>query len=144
MSSITSSLLSTQDAKMFSQSEGLINKPNKTNDPKKAWEAAQDFEVMFISHIIQDLFQESGKDGLFGGGDGEVMFRTFFAEAIAKSCSPGFGVAEMVVKNLLEEGAENPSLPSTSLQHGISTYQKATQEKGSLFTPGTEIHNVAA
>lgn len=76
-------------------------------DPEKAWKAAEEFETTFASHLLQQLF--SGNDtGLFGGGQTEVLFRSFWTQAIAKSMTGTFGVADSVYPILLkQQGADH-------------------------------------
>lgn len=69
-------------------------------DPKKAWEAAKNFENMFVSHFIQQMFA-ANKEGLFGGGQCETMFRSIWAEKIAATSDMRLGIAESVVPTLL-------------------------------------------
>lgn len=89
----------TQFSSLINSHTGL--RPKSEVEPGKAWEAAQKFEAAFTSHIIQQMF--SGNDtGLFGGGQTEVMFRSFWAEKIAESMPGVFGIAESVYPILLK------------------------------------------
>lgn len=81
---------------------GATLKPKSMVDPEKAWKTAQDFEVTFTSHLVQQLFSEN-KTGLFGGGQTELMFRSFWAEKVAESMPGTFGIAESVLPFLLKD-----------------------------------------
>jgi Rod binding domain-containing protein len=81
-----------------------VKKPKSFVDPEKAWKAAQEFETTFTSHLIQQLFAEN-KTGMFGGGQTEVMFRSFWSEKIAESMPGMFGVAESVFPVLMKDQA---------------------------------------
>lgn len=80
------------------------SKPGSYIDPKKAWDAATKFEGMYVSQFIQQMFQ-SNKEGLFGGGRTEVLFRSVFAENIAASASFNLGIAESIYPTLLKNQA---------------------------------------
>lgn len=82
--------------------EALPRKAKSMVDPEKAWKAAQEFEKTFTSHLVQQLFADN-KSGLFGGGQTEVMFRSFWAEKIADSMPGTFGIAESVLPFLLKD-----------------------------------------
>lgn len=86
-----------------------LSKPKSTMDPDKAWKVAQDFETSFTSHLIQQLFSDN-KTGLFGGGQTEVMFRSFWSEKIAESMPGMFGVADSVLPVLLKDQKNGSSL----------------------------------
>ena len=88
-----------------------IQSPKSTVAPDKALKAAQDFEIAFASHLIQQIF--SGNDtGLFGGGKTEVMFRSLWAEKIAESMVGTFGVAESVYPVLMKNAqVEKKDIP---------------------------------
>jgi len=66
--------------------------------------AAKDFEAVFITQMIQQLFAEVEVDPIFGGGNGEDVFKTFLFDEYGKilSKSGGIGVAEDVKRELLK------------------------------------------
>lgn len=76
-------------------------KPNAYTDPQKAWEGAKKFESMYVSHFIQQMFQ-GNKNGLFGGGQVEVLYRSVLAENIANSVPFNLGIAEKIYPTLLK------------------------------------------
>jgi len=65
--------------------------------------AAKDFEAVFITQMIQQLFSEVEVDPLFGGGKGEEVFKTFLFDEYGKTLSQagGIGIAENVKRELL-------------------------------------------
>lgn len=66
---------------------------------------AQDFETQFLGVMLQQMFQGVGDDqGLFGGGPGEQMFKSFLTDAMAKqmSRSGGIGIADAVGREMLK------------------------------------------
>lgn len=71
----------------------------RAQGPDKAWDAAKKFEQTFVSSVLQQLLKNN-EEGLFGGGETEVMFRSLLTEKIAESMS--FGIAESVYPSLLK------------------------------------------
>lgn len=70
-------------------------------DPDKAWKVSQEFELTFVSHMLQEVFT-GNEDGLFGGGKTEVLFRSLFIQEVAKSMEGQFGIAESVYPILMK------------------------------------------
>jgi flagellar protein FlgJ len=67
--------------------------------------AAQKFEASFLSLMMQQMMQGvGGADATFGGGQGEDMFKSFMADAIAKQVSQkgGIGMADTVSREMLK------------------------------------------
>lgn len=65
---------------------------------------AQDFEASFLSVMVGQMFSEVNVSEPFGGGQGERMFKSFFAEAVAKQVvkAGGVGVSDTVAKEMLK------------------------------------------
>jgi len=70
------------------------------NDPRKI---GDEFESMVVSELIKPMFEGLNGDGLFGGGEGEDAFKSFYIDAIAGQVtrSGGLGVSAQVQKQLL-------------------------------------------
>ena len=83
--------------------------------PEKIREAAVQFEAVFATQMLQPMFEEISTDGLFGGGQGENVFRSLlvqeFGEIIAER--GGFGIADSVARELLkaQEAQSAPGAP---------------------------------
>jgi peptidoglycan hydrolase FlgJ len=64
---------------------------------------AQQFERMFVAEMLQPMFSGIETDGVFGGGQGEEVFRPMlldqYADAVAKG--GGVGIADAVLKEIL-------------------------------------------
>lgn len=71
------------------------------SDKTKA--VAQDFEAFFVSRMIESMFAGIETDGLFGGGQGEKVFRSVMIQEYGKEVvrRGGFGIADSVQKHLL-------------------------------------------
>ena len=77
--------------------------PRRTDDAEAARTAAEEFEAVFISQMLEHMFAGIRTDGPFGGGRGEEMFRslmiTEYGRMIARS--GGVGVADQVMAEIL-------------------------------------------
>ena len=73
-------------------------------DAAKAKAAAQDFEAFFVTHAFEDMFADVSTDPMFGGGEGETIFRSFLLQEYGKQVAKagGIGISDMVQKQLLE------------------------------------------
>ena len=78
--------------------------PHATNDTATARKAAQEFEGVFISQFLGEMFEGISTDGPFGGGPGEAMFRSLMIDQYGKEIAAqgGFGLANSVTKELLK------------------------------------------
>jgi hypothetical protein len=65
--------------------------------------AAQDFEAFFVTHSFADMMGDMEPDALFGGGEGESVFRSFLLDEYGKMVAKtqGIGVADTVQRELL-------------------------------------------
>lgn len=74
-----------------------------TGDAIKARKAAEDFEAFFLSQTFEQMFQGVAPDAMFGGGEGERVFRSLmfqeYGRQVAKS--GGVGIADMVQREIL-------------------------------------------
>ncbi|WND01911.1 rod-binding protein [Temperatibacter marinus] len=59
---------------------------------KKIRKVAESFEAMFISQLLQPMFQDIPVDETMGGGSGEQMFRGMMVEQMGKSMASGGGI----------------------------------------------------
>lgn len=73
-------------------------------DLAKAKAAAEDFEAFFVTHAFEDMFAGISTDPMFGGGEGEEVFRSFLLQEYGKTVAKagGVGIADMVQKQLLQ------------------------------------------
>lgn len=85
----------------YSNSRSVMSKKTDDMNPAKAWDAAKQVENLFASQFIQQMLA-SNKEGMFGGGRMEVMFRSFFAANIAESADFNLGIADTIYPTLLE------------------------------------------
>jgi Rod binding domain-containing protein len=63
----------------------------------------QEFEALFLSEMLGPVFESSDTDGLFGGGEGEKIFRSMMVQEYGKAIaqSGGVGIADAVQREIL-------------------------------------------
>jgi flagellar protein FlgJ len=66
--------------------------------------AAEDFEAMFLTQMMQPMFEGVSTDGIMGGGQAEEVYRSFMLDEYGKlmARAGGIGVADHVRKELLK------------------------------------------
>lgn len=79
---------------------------------------AQEFEGVFVSQMLGQMFSGVSTDGPFGGGQGEQMFRSLMLDEYGKQISKqgGIGLADSVTRELLkrQEMAAPATAPTTA------------------------------
>jgi peptidoglycan hydrolase FlgJ len=80
-----------------------ITPPKPTANVAAAKRAAQEFEGVFISQMLGQMYEGIPTDGPFGGGPGEAMFRSLMIDEYGKQMAAqgGFGLAAAVTRQLL-------------------------------------------
>ncbi|MEO0036386.1 MAG: hypothetical protein RLZZ501_2409 [Pseudomonadota bacterium] len=74
----------------------------------KLTRTAKAFEAQFLSQLYQFMYEGVQTDGMFGGGEGEKMFRSMLFDEYAKMTverpgGSGLGIAEAVRSMLLKQ-----------------------------------------
>ena len=86
--------------------------------------AAQDFEGMFMSQMLQPMFDTVGVDPLFGGGHGEEMMRSFLVQEYGKvmANNTNFGITAAVRDELVraQQGQQKTRAATASLNYGAT------------------------
>jgi Rod binding domain-containing protein len=78
--------------------------PRTTNGgAEQARKTGAEFEQMFIAQMLQPIFDALPSDGMFGGGAGERMFRSFQVDEYAKAITRtgGIGIADAVARHII-------------------------------------------
>jgi peptidoglycan hydrolase FlgJ len=75
----------------------------KASNEAEAQRIGRDFEQMFLSQMLQPMFETVG-EGPFGGGYGEKMFKSMQVDEYAKALSRTgrFGIADAVAREMLQ------------------------------------------
>ena len=78
--------------------------PGKMTDPVAAKKAAEQFEGVFITQFLGEMFSGISSDGPTGGGQGEEMFRSLMIDEYGKQivANGGFGLASAIQRELLK------------------------------------------
>jgi flagellar protein FlgJ len=81
-----------------------VRPPMPTANVAAAKKASQQFESVFISQFLGQMFESIPTDGPFGGGQGEEMFRSLMVDEFGKEIEKqgGFGLAAPVTRHLLQ------------------------------------------
>lgn len=91
--------------KMPSRSAGAMDK------------TAKDFESMFMSQMLQPMFDGMDVDPLFGGGQGEKVMRSFLVQEYGKIAAKGshFGIADAVKSEMIRlQSAQSGQVPKAN------------------------------
>lgn len=75
--------------------------------------AAEELEGVFLSELLQPVFEAFDTDGLGGGGAGERTFRPMLVQEYAKSmvAAGGIGLADALLADLVRMQAGQPLEP---------------------------------
>ncbi|MEE8549613.1 MAG: rod-binding protein [Alphaproteobacteria bacterium] len=70
----------------------------------EARKAAEDFEAFFLAQFIDRMFADLPTDGMFGGGQGEKVFRSLLSQEYGKvmARTGGVGIADSVYREILK------------------------------------------
>lgn len=87
-----------------------IKTPDAGNSIASARKAAEDFESVFLTSMLESMFEGVKTDGPFGGGSSEKTYRSLLINEYAKQISQngGLGIADQITRDLiaLQEGAQ--------------------------------------
>ena len=74
-----------------------------TADPTAAHKAGEDFEAFFLSQVFENMYAGVGTDALFGGGNGETVYRSLLLQQYSKVAAKagGVGIADAVQREIL-------------------------------------------
>lgn len=72
-------------------------------DPRVT-KAAKEFEAVFVSEMMSHMFEGIQSDQVFGGGNGENMFRSMMINEYGKKIAsgPGIGISDEVQKMMIQ------------------------------------------
>ncbi len=81
-----------------------VSRPNPTNDPVAAKKVAQQFEGVLITQFLNQMFDGISTDGMFGGGQGEAMFRSLMVDEYGKqiAANGGIGLSDAIQREMLK------------------------------------------
>ncbi len=104
----SSSSIASQAAEISTQaSSGSKVNTSKTNNVAQAQKVGKDFESMFVTQMLNYMFEGlDTENGVFGGGQAEAMFRPMLIEQYGKAIAnhgSGLGIADQVSRVLLSQ-----------------------------------------
>jgi Rod binding domain-containing protein len=70
----------------------LLQQDAKTGVPDNIKQAAQQFEAVFLGEMFSHMFDGVKVDPMFGGGQGEKMFRSMLVQEYGKEMAKGQGI----------------------------------------------------
>jgi Rod binding domain-containing protein len=84
--------------------QASIRSPAATANAVRAQAAAKEFEGVFISQMLGQMFSGVQTDETFGGGQGETMFRSLMIDQYGKQIASqgGLGLASTITAQLLK------------------------------------------
>jgi len=68
-----------------------------------AKKAGEDFEAFFLSQAFENMFSGVGADPLFGGGNGESVYRSLLVQEYSKVAAKSgtTGIADQVTREII-------------------------------------------
>lgn len=80
--------------------------PKSQRDPQQARKTAEDFEAVFLTTMISQMFKGLKTDGMFQGGFGEKVWREHMIAEWGKqiAASGGVGIADSVYDEIMKAG----------------------------------------
>lgn len=124
-----------QQAQGSSSSSVMTSLNRKGMSKEQAKKAAQDFESFFLSQTLKPMFDTVKTDEMFGGGEGEDMWKSLLVDEYAKQLAKkgGLGIAEQVMKVMLRDQESGPDASSAPTAAG----QAAGYQAASRLLPGS-------
>lgn len=90
------------DARHLDAARAAVRRPSAAT-PEQAQQLGRQFEQMFLTQMLAPMFEGLDTKGVFGGGSGEQMFRSFQIDAYAQAITRrgGVGIADRVAREIL-------------------------------------------
>ena len=87
-----------------------IKQPDAGKTQASARQAAEEFEAVFLTSMLESMFEGVKTDPPFGGGSSEKTYRSLLVNEYAKEISRngGLGIADQITRDLiaLQEDAQ--------------------------------------
>jgi peptidoglycan hydrolase FlgJ len=90
---------------MATANSAPVQTPQATKNAEAAEKAGTQYEGVFVSEFLGQMFEGISTDGPFGGGEGEEMFRGLMIDEYGKQIESqgGFGLSSAITRQLLHE-----------------------------------------
>ena len=81
-----------------------VARPQAGADPAATKKVAQQFEGVLVTQFLNQMFEGVSTDGMFGGGQGEAMFRSLMVDEYGKkiAASGGLGLSDAIQREMLK------------------------------------------
>ena len=95
--------LDISNAMTMARPQASVAAPKAGHDAATTKKVATQFEGVLISQMLNDMFDGVKTDGMFGGGEGEEMFRSLMVDEYGKQIAAqgGIGLASAVTSELM-------------------------------------------
>lgn len=109
---------------------GAIADNLSKGDKAKAHKAAEQFEAVFLSQMLNTMSEGIKTDGPFGGGQEEKMYRGMLNDQYASAISKrgGVGIADQVYKEILKLQETQAEAKKEDQALGLAPAQTAAQK----------------
>ncbi len=79
-------------------------------DETRARRTAEEFEALFLTHMLAPMFENLESDSLFGGGPGAGIYRSMMVREYGKAMARagGLGIADAVQREILKLQERRP------------------------------------
>jgi Rod binding domain-containing protein len=90
-------------ARAAAASQKTIPQPRPEQDTRSLRAAAQELEAVFLSQMMETMFEGIRTDGPFGGGHGEAVYRSLLIQEYGKVIAKrgGIGLADAVTRQMI-------------------------------------------
>jgi len=104
MNAATQSSVATQAYSNFQATRNVSPELRQAHNRIEARKIAEDFEAVFLSQMLQPMFENLGAEEPFGGGSAEDMWRSMQVEEYGKAITKagGIGVADAVYREIIK------------------------------------------
>jgi flagellar protein FlgJ len=104
--------------------------PLKPAELARLRRAAQEFEAVFVEHMLKTMRQSSPKAGLFPSGAGQKLYQDLADQELARAVSRGggLGLGDVLIRGLTRAEQKKPSssLPARPIGQG----EASSSERG--------------
>ncbi len=92
------------EAQLRAVKSGMGNDQVAGLDKQAAREAAEQFEAVFLSQMLQPMFETIPTDSFMGGGHAEKVYRGMMVDEMGKQIAKqgGVGIADTVYREILK------------------------------------------
>lgn len=93
-----------QSGLAIERQKGLMSGAKNSAGKEEIKQTAEDFEAFFLGRMVESMYEGISTDGMFGGGNGEKVFRSLLINEYGKSMAKtgSVGVADYVMRSILE------------------------------------------